>query len=58
MTRIDEVILCDNKAKNVGVAIDMVRLLNEDSVQKNKSKWTGYFITIPYFNKNQYYDLR
>ena len=43
MTGIDEVILCDNKAKNAGIAIDMVRLFNEVSVQKNESKRAGYF---------------
>ena len=47
MTGIDEVILCDNKAKNAGIAIDTVRLFNEVSVQKNESKRLGYFFTIP-----------
>jgi len=47
MTGIDEVILCDNKAKNAGIAIDAVRLFNKVSVQKNESKRLGYFITIP-----------
>ena len=47
MTGIDEVILCDNKAKNAGIAIDTVRLFDEVSVQKNESKLAGYFITIP-----------
>ncbi len=46
MTGIDEVILCDNKAKNAGIAIDTVRLFNEVSMQKNESKWAGYFVTI------------
>jgi len=49
MTGIDEVILCDNKAKNAGIAIDTVRLFNEVSVQKNESKRAGYFITISKF---------
>ena len=47
MTGIDEVILCDNKAKNAGIAIDTARFFNEVSVQKNESKRAGYFITIP-----------
>jgi hypothetical protein len=47
MTGIDEVILCHNKAKNAGIAIDTARLFNEVSVQKNESKRVGYFITIP-----------
>jgi hypothetical protein len=47
MTEIDEVILCDYKAKNAGIAIDTVRLFNAVSVQKNESKRAGYFITIP-----------
>ncbi len=46
MTGNDEIILYDNKAKYVGIAVDAVRLLNEVSVQKNESKWAGYFITI------------
>ena len=48
MTGIDEIILCDNKAKNVGIAIATARLFNEVSVQKNESKRLGYFFTIPY----------
>ncbi len=48
MTGIDKVILCDNKAKNVAIAIVTARLFNEVSVQKNKLKRSGYFITIPY----------
>ena len=47
MTGIDEVILCYNKAKNVGIAIATVRLFNEVSVQKNESKRLGYFFTNP-----------
>ena len=47
MTGIDEVILCDNKAENVGIAIDTARLFNEVSVQKNESKRVSYFIAIP-----------
>ncbi|MCF6334010.1 MAG: hypothetical protein L3J11_12070 [Draconibacterium sp.] len=47
MTGIDEVILCDNKAKNVAIAIVTARLFNEVSVQKNELKRSGYFITIP-----------
>ena len=50
MTGIDEVILCDNKAKNAGIAIDTVRLFNEVSVQKNESKRLGYFFTIPKYS--------
>jgi len=47
MTGIDEVILCDNKAKNAGIAIATAKLFNKVSVQKNESKRAGYFITIP-----------
>ena len=50
MTGIDEVILCDNEAKNAGIAIAMARLFNKVSVQKNESKRAGYFITIPKSN--------
>ncbi|MCF6333934.1 MAG: hypothetical protein L3J11_11685, partial [Draconibacterium sp.] len=46
---IDEVILCDNKAKNVAIAIVTARLFNEVSVQKNELKRSGYFITSPLF---------
>ncbi|MCF6334110.1 MAG: hypothetical protein L3J11_12580 [Draconibacterium sp.] len=45
MTGIDEVILCDNKTKNVAIAT--ARLFNEVSVQKNELKRLSYFITIP-----------
>ncbi len=51
MTGIDEVILCDNKAKNVVIAIATARLFNEVSVQKNELKRLGYFITIPKVTK-------
>ena len=47
MTGIDEFILCDNKAKNAGIAINTVRLFNEVSVQKNELKRLGYLFTIP-----------
>ncbi|MCF6331671.1 MAG: hypothetical protein L3J11_00190 [Draconibacterium sp.] len=47
MTGIDEVILCDNKAKNVAITIVTARLFNEVSVQKNELRRSGYFITIP-----------
>ncbi len=50
MTGIDEIILCDNKAKNAGIAIDTVRLFNEVSVQKNESKQLGYFFSIPKYD--------
>ncbi len=59
MTGIDEVILYDNKTKNAGIAIDTVRLFNEVSVQKNKSKQLGYLFTNPTVSLlvfyNQYY---
>ena len=47
MTGIDEVILCDNKAKNAGIAVVTARLFNEVNVQKNESKQLDYFFTIP-----------
>ena len=45
--RIDEVVLCNNEAKNTGIAKATARLFNEDSVQKNKFKWQSYFCTTP-----------
>ncbi|MCD4736436.1 MAG: hypothetical protein K8R53_10355, partial [Bacteroidales bacterium] len=42
-----DVILCNNKAKNVGIAEAMTRLFNAVSVQKNKSEWSSYFVTMP-----------
>ena len=55
MTGIDEalhrasrsVILCDNKTKNAGITIDMVRFFNEVSIQQNESKRLDYLFTIP-----------
>ncbi len=47
MYRIDDVILCSNKAKNAALALAKARLFNEVSAQNNKSKCTGYFITSP-----------
>ena len=47
MTGIDEVILCGNKAKNAGIAAVTTRLFNEVNAQKNKSKRSGYFFTMP-----------
>jgi len=54
MTGINEIILCDNKAKNAGITypahtgvIDTARLFNEVNVQKNESKRLDYFFTIP-----------
>ena len=47
MTGIDEVILCDNKTKNVGIAVVTARLFDEVNVQMNESKQLGYFFTIP-----------
>ena len=45
-----EVILCNNKAKNADIAIAMARLFNAVSVQKNKSEWSSYFVTMPKIN--------
>ena len=53
MTGIDEVILCGNKAKNVGIAIATARLFNEISIQKNKSKLLGYSFTTPKFPNSE-----
>ncbi len=47
MTGIDKVILYDNKAKITGIAIATARIFNEVSMQKNESKRSGYFFTIP-----------
>ncbi|MCD4736520.1 MAG: PQQ-binding-like beta-propeller repeat protein, partial [Bacteroidales bacterium] len=53
-----KVILCDNKAKNVDIAVRVplkalaeaqaiARLFNAVSVQKNKPEWVSYFLTMP-----------
>lgn len=42
-----DVVLCDNKAKNTGIAIAMARLFNAVSAQKNKLGWSSYFVTMP-----------
>jgi len=42
-----DVILCDNKVKNVEIALAMARLFNAVSVQKNKPEWLSYFATMP-----------
>ena len=44
MTGIDEVIMCDNKTKNAGVAKATAKLFNKVNVQKNESKRLGYFL--------------
>jgi len=43
-----DVILCGNKAKKVDIAVAMVRLFNEVSVQENKPEWLSYFVTMPH----------
>jgi len=47
LTKASEVILCDNEAKNTGIAIAMVSIFNEVNVQKNKLEWSSYFLTTP-----------
>ena len=47
MTGIDEVILCDNKTKNAGIAAVTARFFDEVNVQMNESKQLGYFFTMP-----------
>jgi len=47
LDRAGEVILCDNKAKNTGIAKATARLFNAVSVQKNKSEWSSYFVSKP-----------
>lgn len=47
-----DVILCDNKAKNAGIAIAMTMLFNAVSVQKNKPEWSSYFVTMPNTSKH------
>ncbi len=47
LTKASEIILCDNKAKNTGIAIAMASIFNEVSVQKNKLEWSSYFLTMP-----------
>ena len=50
LDKADEVILCNSKTKNVDIAIAMARLFNAVSVQKNKSEWSSYFVTMPKAN--------
>ncbi|MCF6296676.1 MAG: hypothetical protein L3J08_01610 [Flavobacteriaceae bacterium] len=45
--RIGDVILCNNEAKNTGIALAKVSIFNTVSVQKNKAKCKGYFVTDP-----------
>ena len=47
MDKAGDVIFCDNKAKNTGIAVAMTRLFNAVSVQKNKPEWLSYFMTMP-----------
>jgi len=47
LTKASAVILCDNKAKNTGIAIAMASIFNEVNVQKNKLEWSSYFLTMP-----------
>jgi hypothetical protein len=47
MYRNGDIILCSIETKNVAIALAKVRLFNEVNVQKNKSKFIGYFITSP-----------
>ncbi len=42
-----DIILCNNKAKNAGIAVAMTRFFNAVSVQKNKPEWSSYFVTMP-----------
>ena len=46
-SRIDEVILCANKAPNAGIAGATARLGNAVSAQKNESKWSTYYFASP-----------
>ncbi|MCF6333546.1 MAG: hypothetical protein L3J11_09710 [Draconibacterium sp.] len=47
MDKAGDVILCDNKAKNVVIAKAIARIFNAVSVQKNKPEWSCYFVTMP-----------
>jgi hypothetical protein len=47
LTKVGEVILCNNKAKNADIALAKARLFNEVSVQKNESERASYSIIIP-----------
>ena len=47
LDKADEVILRNNNAKNIGIALAMARLFNAVSVQKNKPEWSSYFATMP-----------
>jgi len=47
LVRIDKVVLCNNEAKNTGIAKATARLFNKVSVQKNESKWSSYLLTTP-----------
>jgi len=47
VTRIDDVILYINEAKNTAIALAKARIFNEVNEQKSKSKWIGYFVPTP-----------
>ncbi|MCF6332408.1 MAG: hypothetical protein L3J11_03910 [Draconibacterium sp.] len=47
MDKAGDVILYDNKAKNVVIAKAIARIFNAVSVQKNKPEWSCYFVTMP-----------
>ncbi len=49
LTKASEVILCDNKAKNTGIAIATASIFNEVSVQKSKLEWSSYFLAMPLY---------
>ncbi len=56
LTKASEVILCDNKAKNTGIAIATASIFNEVSVQKSKLEWSSYFLAMPKYQLSIYHD--
>jgi hypothetical protein len=47
LTKAGEVILCNSKAKNAGIAEATARLFNEVIARKNKPEWASYLVTNP-----------
>jgi hypothetical protein len=45
LTKAGEVILCNSKAKNAGIAEATARLFNEVIARKNRPEWASYLVT-------------
>ena len=53
LNKTGEVILCNNKAKNVGITSAMTSVFNPVSVQKNKPERSSYFVTMSMYYYQQ-----